>query len=110
MDVAGVVYEVTLDVEAGIGDAFDDWLEGHIREIVALPGFIDARLSRVDDPAALPGHLSLCVQYTLRDAAALDAYLREHAPRMRADGQARFGGRFSAQRRVTTTLARFTRD
>lgn len=106
----GVVYEVALDVDAEVGDAFRAWLDAHVREILALPGFIDARLSRVDEPAATPGRLALCVQYTLRDAAALEAYLRDHAPAMRADGQARFGGRFDAQRRVTTTLATFARD
>lgn len=40
------------------------------------------------------------MHYVLRDAAALDAYLHEHAPRMRADGVARFGDRFRASRRV----------
>jgi hypothetical protein len=42
----------------------------------------------------------LCVQYTLVDASALDAYLREHAPRLRADGVARFGDGFRAHRRI----------
>jgi Domain of unknown function (DUF4286) len=40
------------------------------------------------------------VQYTLVDAAALDGYLREHAPRLRADGVARFGDGFRAHRRI----------
>ena len=31
---------------------------------------------------------------------AFDAYLRDHAPAMRADGVARFGTRFRAERRV----------
>lgn len=97
---ARVVYEVNLDVDASIADDYRAWLEGHIREILALPGFIGARLAQVDDPAAPSGRVALCVQYTLRDAAALDAYLRDHAPRLRAEGQARFDGRFSAQRRV----------
>lgn len=42
----------------------------------------------------------LCCHYPLRDQAALDDYLREHVPRLRADGQARFAGKFSASRRV----------
>jgi hypothetical protein len=40
----------------------------------------------------------------LRDRAALDDYLREHAPRMRAEGIARFGDRFRAERRVLVPL------
>lgn len=99
-----VVYEVGLDLDASIADDYRAWLEAHIREILGLPGFIGARLAQVDDPAAPFGRVALCVQYTLRDARALDGYLRDHAPRLRAEGQARFGGRFSAQRRVLRVL------
>ena len=41
-----------------------------------------------------------CVQYGVRDAQVLQAYFDQHAPRMREDGVARFGGKFSASRRV----------
>ena len=99
-----VMYEVNLDLDASIAGDYRTWLEAHIREILALPGFIGARLAQVDEPAAPSGRVALCVQYTLRDAAALDDYLRDHAPRLRAEGQARFGGRFTAQRRVMRVL------
>jgi hypothetical protein len=95
-----VVYEVNLSVDAAIADAYRAWLHGHVRELLALPGFVDAGVYEVSDPAPSAGMLSLCVQYRLRDAAALDHYLREHAPRMRAEGVARFGDRFRASRRV----------
>ena len=101
---ARVVYEVNLDLDASIADDYRAWLEAHIREILDLPGFIGARLAQVDDPAAPSGRVALCVRYTLRDAATLDEYLRDHAPRLRAEGQARFGGRFTAQRRVMRVL------
>jgi len=100
LDCVPVVYEVNLDVDAAIRDDYLAWLGPHMRELCALPGFVDARWFEVDEPAAEPGRMALCVHYTLRDAAALDAYLREHAPRLRADGEARFGGRFRASRRV----------
>ena len=47
-----------------------------------------------------PGKIRRIVQYRLRDQAALDAYLRDQAPRMRAHGVERFGDRFTAGRRV----------
>lgn len=96
----GVVYEVNLDLDADIEPAYRAWLEPHVREICALPGFIGAQLFGVDEPPAAMGRVSLCVQYALRDMAALESYLRDHAPRLRADGMARFGGRFTATRRV----------
>jgi len=100
-----IVYEVTLWVQREVEDAFRDWLDGHVREILSLPGFRSATLFERLDAEDDAGTLVLCTHYRLRDQAALDDYLREHASRMRADGQARFGGRFRAERRVLQTLA-----
>jgi hypothetical protein len=101
-----VIYEVNLDLDVAIRDEYVAWLLPHMRAICTLPGFIDAQMFGVVDPAADADRVSLCVQYTLRDAAALDAYLRDHAPRMRAEGEARFGGRFRALRRVLRVIDR----
>lgn len=94
-----VTYEVNLQVDAAIEAGFRAWLQAHVAELLALPGFVDATVYDVREPVE-PGRIGLCVHYRLRDAAALEAYLREHAPRMREAGIARFGGRFSASRRV----------
>ena len=103
--MSAVLYEVTLRVEVAIADAFRDWLHGHVEEMLALPGFLRASIFEIDDPAPEAGVAVFCCHYRLRDAHALDDYLREHAPRMRAQGLERFGARFSAQRRVMTVLA-----
>ncbi|HRN61187.1 MAG TPA: DUF4286 family protein [Luteimonas sp.] len=95
-----LVYEVNLDVDAAIAGEYRAWLDAHVRGMLALPGFVSACVFEVVEGAAGDGGLHLCVHYVLRDAAALDAYLREHAARMRADGVARFGDRFRATRRV----------
>ena len=102
-----IVYEVNLFVRAEIADAYRAWLDAHVREIVALPGFLGADVFERREPAAAVGELALCTQYRLRDAAALDDYLREHAPRLRADGIARFGEGFRAERRVLESIARY---
>jgi hypothetical protein len=95
-----VIYEVNLDIEAAIREEYLAWLRSHIAEICALDGFTGADCSEVLDPPPPPGRAAFCVHYRLADAAALEAYLRDHAPRLRADGLARFGGRFTATRRV----------
>ena len=103
MDVSaavGLVYEVDLEVEAAMAADYRAWLRGHVAEILALPGFLGATLSEVLDPVPQSGFVGFCVQYRLVDQAAYAAYLRDHAPRMRADGEARFGGHFRARRRV----------
>jgi quinol monooxygenase YgiN len=95
-----IVYEVNLSVDWAIADAYRDWLAGHVDAMLALPGFIDAERYDVLQPPAAAPRAEFCVQYRLRDAAALDAYLEQHAARMRAEAIERFGERFSASRRV----------
>ena len=101
--MSAVVYEVSADVDATIRDDYLRWLGPHVAEIVALPGFTGADVFEVVDPA-LPDTLRVCMRYHLVDEAALEAYLAEHAPRLRADGVARFGDRMRAQRRVMRAI------
>lgn len=98
-----IVYEVNLQVEASIADEFRAWLEAHVAQMLALPGFLSAERFRVESGAGEP--VEFCVQYRLHDAVALDAYFREHAPHMRAEGLSRFGSRFTAARRVMRPFA-----
>jgi len=98
-----VVYEVSVDVDAAIGAEYLHWLGGHVAEILALPGFTGADVFEVVEPRD-DALLRVCMQYRLVDADALELYLREHAPRLRADGVARFGTRMRAQRRVMRAL------
>lgn len=102
-----IIYEVNLFVERGIEADYRAWLEKHIAEILALPGFLDARSFDVeqDDGADT---VAISVQYRLESREALDDYFRQHAPRLRADGTDRFGDRFKANRRVLINARNFT--
>lgn len=100
-----VVYEVNIAIDPEIEAGYRVWLQVHMRELLALPGFIGARVFDVLDPVDAAGWVGLCTQYTLTDDAALGTYLREHAPRMRADGVTRFGDRVRATRRVLRVVA-----
>lgn len=102
--MSAVGYEVTLRVDPDAAEAYQAWLLEHVAQMRALPGFLSASAWRQQEPAADAGDVVFTCLYRLRDAAALDAYLREHAPRMRADGEARFGGRFRASRRILALL------
>lgn len=95
-----LVYEVNLEVDRAIESDYRVWLGAHVREMLALPGFTTAEIHEVLDPAPTAGRIGLSVRYLLHSADALDVYLREHAPRMRADGLARFGDGFRARRRL----------
>ncbi len=102
-----VLYEVSLEADAEIAGPFDTWLRDHIADMLQFDGFRSAEI--LDDPAAPPGRIRRVVQYRLRDALALDDYLANHAPRMRAQGVARFGERFTAERRVLPHREEFLR-
>lgn len=98
--MSAVIYEVNIDLDAGIEAEYRAWLRDHVAELLALPGFIDAQVFDVVDPGPADGRIGLCVHYRLRDEAALQDYFDQHAARMRGDGIARFGGRFDASRRI----------
>jgi antibiotic biosynthesis monooxygenase (ABM) superfamily enzyme len=94
-----IIYEVNLFVERPIEADYRAWLKKHIAEILALPGFIGAENFDVPQETDT-GHAAICVQYRLQSQAALNDYLEQHAPRLRAEGLAKFGGHFRATRRV----------
>ena len=106
-DNTSVVYEVNLEADADIAAPFDTWLRDHIADMLQFDGFRSAEI--LDDASAPPGRIRRIVQYRLRDQRALDEYLAVHAPRMRAQGVARFGDRFSSERRVLPHREEFFR-
>ena len=86
-----VVYEVNLEFDVAIAAAYRAWLATHVREILALPGFVSAQVHEVVDPLPTAGRVGLSVRYLVRDLQALEDYQREHAARLRAEGLERFG-------------------
>jgi len=95
-----VIYEVVLEADAAIEREFDTWLRDHVADMLALPGFLSAEILEQSDVPPPADRITRTVLYRLRDRAALDDYLRDHAARMRAHGLALFGDRFAARRRV----------
>lgn len=94
-----IIYRVELAFDPGIEEEFVAWLRDHVRQMLALPGFLDARiLDDCEDRETDARHR--CVEYRLRNRGALEDYVRDHAPRMREDGASRFGTRFRANRRI----------
>lgn len=99
-----IVYEVSIDVDHAVAVAYLDWLREHVAQMLRFDGFVEARIAeRADLPDDAPRH-TFVATYRLRDRAVLDAYFANHAAGMRADGERRFGGRFSANRRVLNEL------
>jgi len=98
-----VVYEVNLVVDAAIADEYERWLAGHIKEMLEVPGFFRARWyarNPQDEGGAPSDDAYWTVQYDVYTREDLNRYFREDAARLRGDAITRFGGRFSASRRV----------
>jgi hypothetical protein len=72
--------------------AYLDWLVdgGHLRDVLEA-GAESARAIRLDPfPNAPPTPIRVVSVYTFKDRSAFEAYEREHAPRLRAEGLEKF--------------------
>lgn len=98
-----VVYEVNLEVERATYPAYYAWLCEHVREIVALPGFVQAQILEpleLDEIIVSAERQQVTASYLLTDETALQNYLKHHAPRLRQQGLDKFGNKFTATRRI----------
>ncbi len=95
-----ILYTVELEMDSALRDEYLAWLEGHVREMLALPGFTGAEILIRSEPPPPAGRFIVQAHYRLRDRAAWDGYLAHHAPRMREAGLARFGERVHAARAI----------
>jgi hypothetical protein len=79
-----ISYEVTATVRADLADAYEKYLRAeHIPELLATGCFVAARIGTA-------GAGRFRIWYDAPDNAALDRYLADHAPRLRADVKERF--------------------
>ncbi len=101
-----VIYEVNLHIAAPVADDFASWLPGHVEQMLALPGFIDAVIAC--EEAGDNVGTAWSVRYRLRDRQSLDDYLARHAEHMRAEGVGRFGEHMQASRRILIETARLS--
>ena len=97
-----ITYEVNLEVEREVAEAYCDWLRAHVDELLGVEGFQEARCFEVESDT--DGPLCLTVHYRVETRELLEAYFTEHAARLRGDGLARFEGRFRAERRIYQDL------
>lgn len=83
-----VAYTVTATLpDEPTADEFIGWLrDGHVADVVRA-GALSGHVVRIDDP---PAPIRVEARYVFSDRDALDRYISDHAPRLRADGLARF--------------------
>ncbi len=87
-----LVYAVTATLpDAEVGAEYVAWLEaGHLADVVR-GGAMSAELVILDSEGAGDDRIRVVSRYVFSDRAAFADYERLHAPRLRAEGVARFG-------------------
>ena len=78
-----LIYEVECQLDPDIVADYDAWLPGHVRDVLACPGFHGASIEAPETP---PGERQRRrVRYRVESAGALDHYLENNATRLRAE-------------------------
>lgn len=92
-----IIYEVNLELDSTIYDAFLNWLPMHIAEILSLNGFKNAYILHESNNESYP---KIIVQYILENHDDLQNYFDHHATSMRNKTVELFGDKFKATRRI----------
>jgi hypothetical protein len=95
-----VIYEVECQLDPDIVPDYDDWLPGHVRDVLACAGFLGATIEATETPAGERPRRR--VRYRVKSAAALDHYLENDATHLRTLAAERFGSALQCERRVFT--------
>ena len=98
-----IIYNVTVNVDADVHEKWLAWMkQTHIPDVMATGLFLDHKLCRVlaDDE----GGVTYAVQYTCADMSTLDRYRDEHGPRLQAETEKHFSGKYAAFRTLLEVL------
>ena len=92
-----IIYNVTINIDESIHDEWLTWIKEHIPQVLATGKFDKATLTKVLVEEELGGH-TYSVQYRSYSRDALDAYYKEDADKLKADGLKKYGDKMLAFR------------
>lgn len=92
-----LIYEVNIEIEPEIYTQYSEWIGPHAQEVIAHKGFQHVDIFETKSDVGKP--LFVC-HYWLDNQESLDAYLRDYAPKLRADADKKFGRKIKGVRRV----------
>jgi Domain of unknown function (DUF4286) len=101
------IYTVSVTLSREMVADYTSWLigresDGHVADVVRA-GALDAEVLQIDTDPDQPARVE--VRYRFANREALETYLSKHAPRLRAEGLARFPEGLSFQRSTGPVLA-----
>ena len=102
-----IIYNVTANIDESIHEEWLKWIKEHIPQVLATGKFEKATLSKVLVEEDMGG-VTYSVQYKSYSRAALDAYYKEDAERLRNDGLKRFADKVLAFRTELEIIDEYT--
>ncbi|MCC6838565.1 MAG: DUF4286 family protein [Flavobacteriales bacterium] len=92
-----IIYNVTLSVDREVHEMWLAWMRHtHLPAVMATGHFLDARICRVLSEG--DSGTTYAVQYTCPNMGEYDAYVANHADRLRAETEKYYGGKVIAFR------------
>ncbi len=91
------IYNVTLNVEESICDAWLKWVKLHISKVLGTGNFMSAKLTKVLVEEDMGGE-TYSVQFLAKSREALDAYYSQNAEVLRDEMAKKFGNNVLAFR------------
>lgn len=92
-----ILYNVTINIDADIHDEWLKWMkEVHIPDVLATGMFEEGKVARI--LAEEEGGRAYSIQYLAKTMDDYNRYQSEFAPKLQAEHQERYGGKFAAFR------------
>ena len=92
-----IIYNVTVNVDESIHEAWLKWIKEHIPMVLSTGRFTEAKLTRVLVEEEMGG-ITYSVQYRAKSRKDLDEYYAKEADKLRQDGVNRFADKILAFR------------
>lgn len=92
-----ILYNVTISIDEEVHEEWLQWMkEVHIPDVLATGLFIENKIARI--LAEEQGGLAYSIQYIARNMEDYEEYKRKYAPKLQAEHQIKYDGKFAAFR------------
>lgn len=91
------IYNVTVNIDNSVHDEWLKWIKEHIPQVLSTGKFKSAKLTKVLVEEEMGGQ-TYSIQYRSYSRAALDAYYKEDADKLRTEGLKKFADKMLAFR------------
>lgn len=101
-----IVYNVTVSIDQNIADEWLEWMrKTHIPDVMNTGHFKESRLCRVHGEEE--GGVTYAITYLSFSEDDLNIYQEKHSPRLQAEHNEKFGGKFAAFRTLLSVVDEF---